>query len=191
MISKVMQAKSNSIARAAGLRQVVCVAVLVAACSVASQSHSFAQQVSQPGQLHQVEMINETIKQGWIDYEISPSKDAADPVWCRRVFLDVIGRIPSLDELQEFMTDRASRRREALVQRLLHDDRYTEEYAHHWSTVWTNLMIGRSGGMDRRDLTNRDGMMKYFRDSFAANKSYDQMVHELKLLKSIVEGPQQ
>ena len=75
-----------------------------------------------------------------------------------------------------------SRRRqesERLVEKLLHDDKYTEEYANHWATVWTNLLIGRGGGMDRRDLTNRDGMTKYLRDSFAANKTYDRLVYEL------------
>ena len=33
--------------------------------------------------------------------------------------------------------------------------------------------------MNRRDLTSRDGMMKYLRDTFAQNKPYDRMVFEL------------
>ena len=40
-------------------------------------------------------------------------------------------------------------------------------------------MIGRSGGTERNSLTNREGMQKYLRDSFARNKSYDRMVEEL------------
>jgi hypothetical protein len=127
----------------------------------------------------QIEMIDGAIEQGWADYEITPASQADDAIWCRRVFLDVIGRIPSLEEIQEFLDDRESKRRVNLVDRLLHDDRYTEEYANHWATVWANLLIGRSGGMDRRDLTNRDGMMKYLRDAFAANKPYDRLVYEL------------
>ncbi len=75
--------------------------------------------------------------------------------------------------------DRAKDKRAKLVDRLLHDDRYTEEYAGHWSTVWTNILIGRSGGNDRRSLTSRDGMQKYLRDSFAADKAYNNMVYEL------------
>ncbi|MCA9139183.1 MAG: DUF1549 domain-containing protein [Planctomycetales bacterium] len=127
----------------------------------------------------EIAMIDDAIQQGWADYEITPAKEAPDAVWCRRVFLDVIGRIPSVEEQQEFASDRSGDRRAKLVDRLLHDDRYTEEYANHWATVWTNLLIGRGGGMDRRDLTNRDGMMKYLRDSFAQNKPYDRMVYEL------------
>ena len=126
-----------------------------------------------------VETINHYVEQGWTDYEIFPAKEVDDAIWCRRIYLDVIGRIPSLDELREFLADRKSERREKLVDRLLHDDRYTEEYSNHWATVWTNLLIGQGGGMDRRDPTNRDGMMKYLRDSFAANKPYDRLVYEL------------
>ncbi|MFG0291139.1 MAG: DUF1549 domain-containing protein [Rhodopirellula sp. JB044] len=127
----------------------------------------------------QVTMINDSIEQVWRDYEIRPAGEVDDPQWCRRVYLDVIGRIPTFDELSEFMKDRSKDKRAALVQKLLEDDRYTEEYANHWGTVWTNLLIGRSGGTDRRDLTNRSGMQKYLRDSFARNKTYDRMVYEL------------
>lgn len=127
----------------------------------------------------QVAMINDAIEQVWRDYEIRPSDEADDAQWCRRVFLDVIGRIPTFEELAEFKSDRSHDKRGVLVQRLLHDDRYVEEYANHWSTVWTNLLIGRSGGTDRRDLTNRTGMQKYLRDSFAQNKPYDQIASEL------------
>lgn len=127
----------------------------------------------------QVVSINSAIEQGWADYEIRPAAEADDLVWCRRVYLDVIGRIPSFEELQEFATDKSSDKRGQLIDKLLHDDSYTEEYANHWSTIWTNLLIGRGGGNDRRELTNRDGMQKYLRDSFAINKPYDQMVQEL------------
>ena len=43
----------------------------------------------------QVAMINHAIEQGWNDYEIRPAPDVDDSTWCRRVYLDVIGRIPS------------------------------------------------------------------------------------------------
>lgn len=127
----------------------------------------------------QVRDIDEAIRQVWVDYEIRPAPEVDDLTWCRRVYLDVIGRIPTYDEMAAFAKDRSSDKRAKLVDQLLYDDRYTEEYAGHWSTVWTNLLIGRSGGTDRRDLTNRNGMQKYLRDSFARNKSYDRMVYEL------------
>lgn len=138
-----------------------------------------ATQAAQPGVPPQVAEINTAIEQQWRDYEIKPAPEAPDAIWCRRVYLDVIGRIPTLQELNEFLQDRSPGNRQRLVEKLLEDDRYAEEYAGHWATVWSNILIGRSGGQDNNSLTNRDGMMKYLRDSFASNKTYDRMVHEL------------
>ncbi len=124
-------------------------------------------------------MIDEVIAQTWKDWEIRPAVEADDAIWCRRVYLDLIGRIPSVDELTEFVGRRSKSKRSDLVDTLLHDDRYTSEYAAHWAGIWTNLLIGRSGGNDRRSLVNRDGMQKYFRDCFASNRTYDRMVFDL------------
>ena len=110
-----------------------------------------------------------------------------DTVFVRRVYLDVIGRVPSYDELVAFDEQRGKDKRAKLVERLLHDDKYTEEYAAHWATTWTNLLIGQSGGNDRRSMTSRDGLKKYLRDSFAANKPYNRMVYELVTAEGATE----
>jgi hypothetical protein len=149
---------------------------LLVLLALVTATTSLAEQPRVPAQ---VVAVNELIEQGWRDFEIRPAAEVDDATWCRRVFLDVIGRIPSYSELQEFTSARGSDKRAKLVDRLLHDDRYTEEYAGHWATVWTNLLIGRSGGNDRRSMINRDGMQKYLRDSFASNKPYDKIVYEL------------
>jgi hypothetical protein len=127
----------------------------------------------------QVKMINDTIEQGWRDFEIRPASEADDATWCRRVFLDVVGRVPDQTELSEFVSAKGKDKRAALVDTLLHDDKYTEEYASHWSTVWTNILIGQSGGNGRDSMISRAGMQKYLRDSFARNKSYDRIVFDL------------
>jgi len=127
----------------------------------------------------QVTMINEIIEQGWRDFEIRPAAEADDSTWCRRVFLDVIGRVPDRAELSEFLASKGKDKRAALVDTLLHDDKYTEEYASHWSTVWTNILIGQSGGNGRDSMISRGGMQKYLRDSFARNKPYDRIVFDL------------
>ena len=127
----------------------------------------------------QVKMINEIIEQGWRDFEIRPASEADDSTWCRRVYLDVIGRVPDQAELSEFVSAKGKDKRAALVDTLLYDDKYTEEYASHWSTVWTNILIGQSGGNGRDSMISRAGMQKYLRDSFARNKPYNQIVFDL------------
>lgn len=135
--------------------------------------------IAQTSDIAQVAEINRQVAAVWKEYEIRPSAAAADGEWCRRVYLDLIGRIPTVDELQDFTKSRDKRKREKLVNKLLYDESYTEEYARNWTTIWTNILIGRSGGTERRSLISREGMQKYLRDSFARNKPYDRMVYEL------------
>jgi hypothetical protein len=136
---------------------------------------------SKPTLPPQVEKIDEAMRQGWADADVTPSPAAAEDElkWARRLFLDVLGRIPSYDELAEFAKDKSAAKKLNLLNRLLYDERYTEEYAAHWGTVWTNILVGRNGGMEDRSLINRSGMLKYLRDSFAQNKPYNDMVYEL------------
>ncbi|MBX7164930.1 MAG: DUF1549 and DUF1553 domain-containing protein [Pirellulales bacterium] len=119
--------------------------------------------------------IDRLIATAWKDAEVSPSDMATDAEWCRRVYLDLVGRIPSLEELQQFAADKAKERRTKLVDRLLESD----DYIYHQASVWTVMLIGRTGGTEPRTLVSRDGMQKYLRDSLAANKPYDVMVREL------------
>ncbi len=123
--------------------------------------------------------INQQVADVWRQYDIKPSARAYEYEWCRRVFLDLIGRIPTVDELEAFQRDRPDQRHARLVDRLLHDDSYVEDYARYWTTIWTNLLLGRTGGGGDRDLAHRSGLQTYLRDSFAHNKSYRDLVHEL------------
>jgi hypothetical protein len=127
----------------------------------------------------EVQRINEEIRKVWVDYELSPSAKATDGEWCRRVYLDVIGRVPSVQELDEFRNSSDLDKRQKLVNTLLYDEDFTEIYASNWTTLWTNVLIGRSGGSERNSLTNRAGLQKYLRDSLARNKPYDKIVYEL------------
>lgn len=127
----------------------------------------------------QVDRIDQLVESVWQDFDIKPSPAATDAEWCRRVHLDLIGRIPTVQELDNFVSSRRATRRIELVQTLLHDDRYTEEIARNWTTIWSNLLIGRTGGNENNSLIDRAGMHKFLRDSFARNKAYDRMVHQL------------
>lgn len=127
----------------------------------------------------QVRQTNEQIRAAWADFKMPPSPYATDGEWCRRVFLDLIGRIPSVEEANAFVTSRDPEKKLKLVNALLNEDKYTEEYARNWTTIWTNILIGRAGGTEDNTLTSREGMQKYLRDSFARNKQYDVMVREL------------
>lgn len=130
--------------------------------------------------LPQVAAINELVRKTWADHKLTPSPAATDGQWCRRVYLDIVGRIPTVNELQRFLADHSSNRKLNLVNRLLGDE-YTIEYARNWSNIWTTILIGRSAGTkeDNRMPVDREGMAQWLRDSFGRNKPYDRMVKEL------------
>jgi hypothetical protein len=127
----------------------------------------------------QVGKINEEIRAVWSDYGVRPSPEEIDSKWLRRLYLDVIGRVPSVDELNEYARDRSRDRKRKMVDKLLNDERYAEEYARNWTSIWTNILIGRNAGNENNSPISREGMQKYLRDSLARNKPYDAMVKDL------------
>jgi hypothetical protein len=125
-----------------------------------------------------ISFVNASLATSWAANEVTPAAHATDAEWCRRLFIRVLGRIPTAEELKAFAADRAKDRREKLVDRLLTDDNYVEEYARHWASVWSNVLIGRTGGRGG-SLASREGLEQYLRQSLARNKPYDKLASEL------------
>jgi hypothetical protein len=99
----------------------------------------------------------------------------SDATFFRRASLDAIGLLPSPAELQAFVADSATDKREKLIDRLLADD---VAYADHWLTTWNDLL--------RNDYTGtgfitggRKQITTWLYASLRDNKPYDQFVREL------------
>jgi hypothetical protein len=126
-----------------------------------------------------IAFMNESLKTAWQEYGVTPSPPATDAEWCRRTYLRIVGRIPTVEELKRYVDGRSSDKKERLVDELLTSDKYAEEYARHWTTFWTNVLIGRSGGTQPDDLASREGLQQYLRQALLKNEPYDRVVHEL------------
>ena len=129
--------------------------------------------------LPQVEAIDTWIRQGWQASSVRPSPAAEDGEYCRRVFLDLMGRVPTVAELRQYEGDRSPQKQRRLVQRLLNDEAYRAERVRYWAVLWTNLLIGRAGSESRDGFVSREGMAAYLEEAFAENRPYDRMVYEL------------
>jgi hypothetical protein len=167
--------------RTGGFLMAMAASVVIAGSAVAQSPPASKPIVASKGDhgLPQVRRINEEIRRVWEENKIHQSAVATDGEWCRRVYLDLLGRIPTVQELREFLTTRESDKKAKLVNKLLEDETHLEDYARNWTTIWTNVLIGRNGGLERRTMISREGMQKYLRDSFARNKPYDRLVYEL------------
>lgn len=126
-----------------------------------------------------VRFIDAQIRHGWSEAGLKPSPRATELEWCRRVYLDVIGRVPTVDELFRFQRAPAVSRRATLLNELLDSSTYADEYARYWTTVWSNILIGRPSTAAPDSLVNREGFRQYLHASFLANKPYDVLAYEL------------
>jgi hypothetical protein len=59
-----------------------------------------------------------------------------DAVFVRRVYLDVIGTLPTASEAREFLVDQNPQKRRLLIDRLLERD----EFADYWAMKWSDLL---------------------------------------------------
>ncbi len=66
---------------------------------------------------------------------IAPAQLSSDPVFIRRVYLDVTGTLPTALEAQQFILDRSPDKRRALIDRLLARDEFADYLALKWGDL--------------------------------------------------------
>lgn len=104
---------------------------------------------------------------------IPPSPVCDDATFLRRVSLDIAGRLPTLEETTAFLANTAPDRREQAIEALL----ASPDYADFFAGKWTALLKNRRD--DASDITSNFAFHAWVRDSFLANKPYNQFVREL------------
>ena len=93
-------------------------------------------------------MVNANLRR----MNLKPSEPADDAVFLRRVFLDLAGRLPSLEEAKAFLDDGRADKRAVLVDGLLE----RPEWADVWALKWSDLLR-----VDRRTLGHRAAYAYY------------------------------
>jgi hypothetical protein len=114
------------------------------------------------------ELVNAKLQQ----LQFVPSETCSDSEFLRRVFLDVVGSLPTVAESQRFLTSGFANKRAELIDELLQRD----EYAKFWALKWGDLLKLTS------KLVGDDGVYKYHRwveEAFRNNMPYDQFAREL------------
>ncbi len=103
---------------------------------------------------------------------MNPSEVCDDSVYVRRVFLDLIGRIPTVEEARTFVADGRADKRDQLVVGLLG----REDFSDFWALKWSDLLRNEEKVLDRKGVEN---FHRWIRDSIAANKPMDVFAREL------------
>lgn len=123
--------------------------------------------------------IDAALRKRWADLGLKPSPPATEGEWVRRLFLDLLGRIPTVEEVKSFLDDRTPHKRARLVTKLTESEAYQAEFVRHWATLWTNLLIGRSGGMTPQTGVDRLALHQWLRNGFARNLPADRFASAL------------
>jgi hypothetical protein len=105
---------------------------------------------------------------------IVPSPAADDAAFLRRVSLDLIGRIPTAEEVLNFLQDVRTGKREALVERLLR----SPEHSAHFARTWRGLLLPEAES-DRQLQYLVPGFESWLRDQRSAGRSFGEMVRSL------------
>src|SRR5205823_8729097 len=122
------------------------------------------------------QVIDGEIKSAWQREKITPASRADDSAFLRRVYLDLLGSVPTADEASRFLADPDGKKREKLIDRLLDDPRFSS----HQADVWDLVFFGRNpAGYEA--TRKRDGFKKWLTEKFAKNVPYDQWVRDLLL----------
>ena len=157
---------------ATGWTQIVTVGLLSVALSFVGLVPVAAATVPPELRIH-VERIDDLLTGWWQEHQQSPNAPLSDELFCRRVYLDLIGRIPTYYEFLAFTGDRSADKRSRLIQDLLHHPGYVSHHFHFWADLLR--------ATDRLDRVSGEPYKQWINESLTANKPYNVMVRELML----------
>lgn len=123
---------------------------------------------SQPTHNYIDELVDAQLRQ----LRYLPSELCRGDEFVRRVFLDILGRLPEVAEVQAFLADGSPDKRSRLIDDLLE----RPEFAKFWTLKWGDLM------RLTRDQMGDDGVYKFHRwleRAVADNMPYDEFARQL------------
>lgn len=106
---------------------------------------------------------------------IPPANGCSDAVFVRRVYLDVIGTLPSAQEARDFILDRKPDKRRLLIDRLLERD----EFADYWAMKWSDILRIKAEFPINLWPNAAQAYHRWLRTNLKNNLPYDQFVREL------------
>ena len=109
-----------------------------------------------------------------------PNEMTNDNQFLRRIYVDVAGRIPTYDEAEAFLNDRAPNKRALLINKLLDSEAFVMRMYNYYSDI---LRIREGITMMGNGDIKVDPYMEYIKQSIREDKHFDQLVRELLTAK--------
>lgn len=109
---------------------------------------------------------------------VSLPEPVDDYAFLRRVFIDTVGVAPTLDEIDQFFASDPSTRRDQVIQRLLSDDRWAENWVGYWQDV-----LAENPNLLKPTLNNTGPFRFWILEALQDNKPIDRFATELMLMR--------
>lgn len=110
---------------------------------------------------------------------LKPQSLAEKSLWLRRVYLDLTGLPPSLQEMREFEADNSTHAYEKVVDRLLASPQYGERWGRHFMDIWRYTDWYGLGEQLRYSQKHIWHWRDWIVESLNKDKGYDRMVLEM------------
>ncbi len=107
---------------------------------------------------------------------LRPSPPCTDSEFLRRVYVDVLGVLPTADEARAFLADTRPDRRGRLIEQVLR----RPEYASVWALKLSDLFLMRKEHMGRKAAL---ALHQWLTEQFLQNRPWDQLVVDLLTAK--------
>jgi hypothetical protein len=106
--------------------------------------------------------------------QIVPAPAADDAEFLRRATLDLIGRIPTVEEVREFLQETRPDKRARLIGRLLEDP----QHARHFANTWRALLLPEAES-DREMAYFVTGLEAWLVEYRSERRGFDELVREI------------
>ena len=164
----------------AALRAVAVLAVVWQAALSPSTAHCESTNSPLPGKPNAAreqayrlaDAIDRALSASWAAARVEPAAAADDAEFMRRVYLDLTGKIPSVERARTFLADAAPDKRQRLIDELLSG----AVYAAHFANTWREFLLAGTNPDLRSSVPELESWLRL---RFAANTPYDQLAAEL------------
>ncbi len=119
--------------------------------------------------------IDEIVLQSLRKHHIKPANLSSDAVFLRRVYLDVIGTLPTEKEVKNFLEDKSPNKRKKLIDQLLK----RKEFADYWSLKWGDLLKIKAEFPINLWPNGVQAYYTWIHSALEKNMPYDKFAYEL------------
>jgi len=106
---------------------------------------------------------------------VSPAPASSDSEFVRRIYLDLTGRLPTVDQAQTFLSSADSSKRSALIDELLASSAYVDK----WTLYYGNIFQVTSGYYNFISIQSRNRFYQYLHEFVSADRPYADVAREL------------